>query len=76
MTTPIIKSNKYFTADFKALNDVRKVEELMTMLTSIAYRNDADTQVLYTALQALDDVRHLVAQNCVTRLEQNTQETL
>ena len=68
------KSNKHFTADFKALNDVRKVEELMSMLTSIAYSNDADTQVLYTALQALDDMRHLVAQNSVTKLEQNTQE--
>ena len=55
--------SKYFTQDFKALNEVRKVEELMTMLTSIAYANDADTQVFEQALTALDEMRQLVAQN-------------
>jgi hypothetical protein len=56
----LIKNNTFFTADFAGLTASRKIEELMTMLTRIAYNNDADTEAYNRAMSALDEMRQIV----------------
>ena len=60
MATLIINKT-FFTEDFNKLKETRKIEELMTMLTRIAYNNDADTEAYNRAMTALDEMRQVVA---------------
>lgn len=55
--------NTYFTQEYLAVNDSRKVEILVEALTKIAYYNDIDTEEVMSAIRAVAEMRAQVSKH-------------
>jgi hypothetical protein len=53
--------SNYFTQEFAALSDSRKIEELVAQLTKIAMHNDCDTEAVMQAINDVAEMRQVVA---------------
>lgn len=55
--------NAYFTQDYLAVNDSRKVEILVEALTKIVYFNDLDSEQVMTAINEIAELRSKVSRH-------------
>ena len=55
--------NTYFTQEYLAVNDQRKIEILVEALTKIACYNDIDTDEVMSAINAVAEMREQVSKH-------------
>ena len=60
---PEVPGTSYFTSKFMNLAPERKVEEIATMLLRVLYNADADTDANIAVVDAVTDLRSIVAKN-------------